>query len=124
MMGEPDLSGHRILVVEEDYYIATDTARALQGAGADVIGPCPSEEAAQAEIEGRRPSAAVVDTNLGEGPTFDLARILKDKGVPFVFTTGYDKDVIPHEFDGVSRLEKPIALRRIVGAVAEVLGLA
>ena len=124
MTGEPDLSGHRILVVEDDYYIATDTARALSSAGAEVVGPCPSEEAAQAEIEGRRPSAAVVDINLGEGPTFELARILKQAGVPFVFTTGYDEDVIPHEFDGVARLEKPIALRRIVGAVARALDLA
>jgi hypothetical protein len=29
MTGEADLSGHRVLVVEDDYYLATDTARAL-----------------------------------------------------------------------------------------------
>ena len=31
MTGEADLSGHRVLVIEDDYYLATDTARALQG---------------------------------------------------------------------------------------------
>jgi hypothetical protein len=39
MTNEADLRGHRILVVEDDYYLATDAARALRGAGAEVIGP-------------------------------------------------------------------------------------
>ncbi|MBE7180793.1 MAG: PAS domain S-box protein, partial [Terriglobus roseus] len=45
MAGAADLSGQRILIVEDDYYLANDTARALRGAGADVVGPCASEEA-------------------------------------------------------------------------------
>lgn len=67
MTGEADLSGHRILVVEDDYYLATDTARALQGAGAEVIGPCPSEEAARDALEEGAPAAALVDINLARG---------------------------------------------------------
>ncbi|GJD82053.1 sensor histidine kinase [Methylobacterium gregans] len=44
MTGEPDLDGLRILVVEDDYYLATDTARALRGAGAEVIGLCATRQ--------------------------------------------------------------------------------
>ncbi|WP_210242009.1 hypothetical protein [Mesorhizobium sp. B2-7-1] len=73
MTGEPDLSGRVVLVVEDEYYIATDASRALQGAGAEVFGPFPSEEAARAEIAVRRPDAAVLDINLGSGPLFKLA---------------------------------------------------
>ena len=118
MTGEPDLTGRRVLVVEDDFYLATDAARALRGAGAEIMGPCATEEDARAELEGRRPDAVVVDINLGPGPSFKLAETLRDRGIPFVFTTGYDAEVIPMEFAGVERLEKPFQLRQIVGAVA------
>ena len=118
MTGEPNLDGRRILVVEDDYYLATDTARALRGAGAEVIGLCATEADARAELEEQRPDAAVVDINLGLGPSFKLAERLKDRGIPFVFTTGYDAEVIPAEFEQVERLEKPLQLRQIIDAVA------
>lgn len=121
MAGEADLSGHRILVVEDDYYQATDTALALQSAGAQVLGPCPNADAARAEIEARHPDAALLDVNLGGRPAFELAGLLKQRGVPFVFLTGYDQGAIPKEFGGVDRLEKPVELRLIVGAIAKMV---
>ena len=124
MTGEADLSGQRVLVVEDDFYLATDAARALEGAGAEVIGPCPDEESARAEIEEQRPDAVLLDINLGAGPSFKLAATLKDKGIPFVFTTGYDPEAIPAEFDKIGRLQKPMQLRQIVGAIARLVGKA
>jgi CheY-like chemotaxis protein len=124
MTGEADLSGQRILVVEDDYYLATDAARALRGAGAEVAGPSPTEEAARAELAQQRPHAVVVDINLGSGPSFKLAEILKDRGIPFVFVTGYDQKVIPAEFDDIERLEKPIQLRHLVGAISKLVAKA
>lgn len=124
MTGEPELSGYRILVVEDDYYLATDAARALQGAGAEVMGPCPTEEAARAELDGQHPHAVVVDVNLGQGPSFKLAETLAEHGIPFVFTTGYDPEVIPKQFDHVERLQKPVHLRQIVGAISRLLSRA
>ena len=121
MTGEPDLTGRRILVVEDDYYLATDTARALRGAGAEVMGPYATEEDARAELNEQRPDAAVVDINLGRGPSFKLAETLKDGCIPFVFTTGYDVEVIPAEFDSVERLQKPLELRHIVGAITKLM---
>ncbi|AWN35686.1 GAF domain-containing protein [Methylobacterium radiodurans] len=119
MTGEPDLTGRRVLVVEDDFYLATDAARALRGAGAEVMGPCATEEDARVQLDEQRPDVAVVDINLGPGPSFKLAEALKDRGIPFVFMTGYDAEVIPAEFAGVERLEKPLQLRQIVGAVAK-----
>jgi DNA-binding response OmpR family regulator len=118
---QPNLGGHRVLVVEDEYYIATDTARALRGAGADVMGPCPNEAAANAECERRRPDAVIVDINLGEGPSFSLAGSLKQRGIPFLFITGYDEDVIPSEFDEIDRLQKPVELRQMIEAVSRLV---
>ncbi|MGU3538561.1 PAS domain-containing protein [Methylobacterium sp. A54F] len=122
MAGEFDLSGRRVLVIEDDFYLAKDAARALRGAGAEILGPYPSEEAAHDALEQQRPDAAVVDINLGRGPSFKLAATLKDRGIPFLFTTGYDLEVIPPEFESVERLQKPVQLGEIVGVVARLVG--
>lgn len=121
MTGEADLSGRCILVVEDDYYLATDTARALQGAGAQVLGPVSTEADARDALEEQRPDAVVVDINFGSGPSFKFAEYLKDSGIPFVFTTGYDPEVIPAEFERIERLQKPVQLRQIIGAVSKLL---
>lgn len=124
MTGEADLSGRRVLVIENDFHLAADAARALQGAGAVVLGPCPNEEVARDRLRDDRPDAVVLDINLGRGPSFTLAEALRDRGIPFLFTTGYDLEVIPAEFDSLQRLQKPVQLHRIVGAVALLLGRA
>jgi two-component sensor histidine kinase len=122
MSGEPDLSGLRVLVVEDDFYLARDARRALRGAGAEVIGPSESEASALERLREQRPHVAVVDVDLGGGPSFRLAGILRDERIPFVFVTGYDGGTIPTDFAQVPRLEKPTELRRIVRTVAQIAG--
>jgi len=119
--GDADLSGHRILVVEDDYLLASDTARAVQGAGATVLGPYPKEAMARDELGQATPTGAVIDINLGPGPSFTLARALKERGIPFLFVTGYDQDMIPAEFAGVPRLQKPLDPKKIVAMLARTL---
>jgi CheY-like chemotaxis protein len=123
MTGEVDLSGHRVLVVEDEYYLAAEAARALGGAGAEVMGPCPTEESARAALEEQRVDAVVLDINLGSGPTFKLAEMLNGRGIPFVFFTGYNQEVIPKGFAHVERLEKPVEPLQIVRAISKVLVL-
>lgn len=120
MTGAPDLSSQNILVVEDDFYAASDTAAALHGAGARVLGPCPSEDATLKLLETEQPTAAVVDLNLGGGgPRFNVALALKKRGIPFVFLTGYDPEVIPPEMADVPRLQKPLPLRDVIEAISQ-----
>lgn len=113
------LAGRRVLVVEDDYYLASDTAAALRRAGAEVLLPCPTEAAALDLLERERPTHAVVDLNLGDGPRFEIARVLKERGVPFIFLIGYDPDVVPADFSDVVQVQKPIPFRKVVEALAE-----
>jgi PAS domain S-box-containing protein len=125
MTGQADLTGHRILVVEDDYYLASDTARALKGAGAEVLGPCPNEERAREAMAEATPTGAVLDLNLGGGaPSFVIADELQARAVPFILVSGYDSGSIPPEYATVPRLQKPVQLRQIITALGTALGAA
>ncbi len=54
LRSEADLDGQRILVAEDEFYLAGDTARALEAVGAAVLGPYSGEEAALESLGGRR----------------------------------------------------------------------
>jgi len=121
MTVERPLDGKRILVLEDDFYLATDEKALLEGAGADVIGPFGSSCTERDILEAGPIDGAVVDINLGEGPSFDLAQALESRGIPFVFVTGYDAAVISEELSHVPRLEKPIRDRELVTMVSSLV---
>ena len=108
------LIGRRILVVEDDYLIAGELVESLEELGASVAGPAPSATEALALMEREaRLDAAVLDVNLGSQDVFPVADALQQRGIPFVFATGYDQWVIPTRYAGVRRFEKPIDTRTL-----------
>lgn len=121
MQDTPSLVGRRILVVEDEYFVAMDASQALREVGAEVVGPCRTEQAAIRELEESAPDGALLDVHLGPTPSFTLAEALKNRGIPFVFITGFDPGRIPGRFAGVDRLAKPISPRKMVEALARVV---
>jgi CheY-like chemotaxis protein len=115
------LVGRRVLVVEDDFYLATDTEAALRKAGATIVGPFPSPERVAAALAGGI-DCAVVDIELREGPSFEPARMLQNQGVPFVFITAYDRSEIPAEFHAVPHLRKPVRGAALIAAVVSACG--
>jgi CheY-like chemotaxis protein len=103
------LTGRRILVVEDEYFLADDIERALRALGAEVIGPVGNVGDALSILErGGVLHGAVLDVNVRDQRIFPIARGLTSRHVPFVFTTGYDKGTIGAEFEHVPLWEKPI----------------
>lgn len=113
------LRGRRILVVEDDYMMAHDLAGELQAAGAEVLGPVPSIGAALQLLDSRpAPDGAILDINLGGEMVYPLADILQDRGIRFVFATGYEAWSIPERYRDLPRLEKPLNLHQVAEALA------
>lgn len=105
---ETVLTGQRILLVEDNFYISEDMAVQLEAGGATVVGPVASVDAAIALIEQAVPiDGAVLDINLQGVMSWPIADALLQRGVPFVFATGYDRTFIPERYAEIACCEKP-----------------
>jgi CheY-like chemotaxis protein len=88
--GNPSISlaGKRILVVEDEFLIALDIERVLEGAGAtDIVSVHRSRDALGA-LQGEPFHLAVLDYRLDGETSLSIAERLDEVGVPFVFLTG------------------------------------
>lgn len=121
MSSEQPLLGMRILVVEDDFYLATDEKSLLESAGAKVIGPSADPGEACRLLEQGPVDCALVDVNLGDGPSYTVAAALRERNVPFLFTTGYGALSIPEELWDVPRLEKPFNDHELLSTVERLL---
>ena len=107
------LTGKRILIVEDEYFIATDLKRALAEAGAIVVGPAGTLASAQALVE-EDIDLALLDVNLDGEHSYPLANRLRERAVPFAFLTGYDRWALPPAYRDVPRLDKPFDLPQLI----------
>ena len=116
------LSGRRIFIVEDEYFLADDIGRACREFGADIAGPVGDlDDALRILHDGSVLDAAVLDVNIRSEMIFPVARELKARNIPFLFTTGYDKVTISPEFHDVPILEKPIDLPAMAHRLAALI---
>jgi len=122
MATKESLAGMRILIVEDEYLLAADLSRALQSRKVTVIGPHPDVSSGLRALQAGGIDAAVLDVNLRGQNSYPIAGELAARGIPFLFTTGYDDWAIQPEYAHVARLEKPFDSRAFLLAVQKLLG--
>ena len=116
------LSTCRVLVVEDEFYLADDMALALQKLGAEVVGPVPTKDKALALLASEETiDAAVLDINLKGQAVYPVADALAERGVPFVFATGYDVATLPPDYQRVPLWEKPFKPENLAQALPSLM---
>lgn len=111
------LSGKKVLIVEDEYFIAHEMKEYFVNLGADVLGPVPTVEEAFRHTENA--DAAVLDINVQGQAVFPVADRLVERSVPIVFFTGYEKNVVPSRLSHVSILSKPATRRSVLEALLQ-----
>jgi PAS domain S-box-containing protein len=98
----------RVLLVEDEALVAMMMRDILLDLGLSVAGPfcTPADAIAAARDDGV--DAAILDVNIGGELIYPVADTLADRGVPFVFVTGYGAESIDGRFAHVPILQKPI----------------
>lgn len=121
-MADRTLCACRILVVEDEFMLADELHMVLEAAGALVLGPAASvAEALRCIDTATAIDGAILDVNLDGELVFPVADHLAARGVPFLFTTGYDRSIFPPRFAESPRCEKPVPIGQVTRAIGRVI---
>jgi CheY-like chemotaxis protein len=108
----------RVLVVEDESLVAILVEDLVADLGCVVVGPVSTAAQAKALAETGDIDIALLDINLGRGETsFEAAEILRGRGVPFAFVTGYGRQGVRPDLRDAPVIDKPIdpdVLRRFL----------
>ncbi|WP_105384298.1 response regulator [Neorhizobium alkalisoli] len=115
-------SGVKVLVVEDEGFVALLIEDMLGDLSCEIV----ASVARLTEAEGIAATAAidlaVLDVNLHGQPSFPVAEILRERGVPFMFSTGYGQNGLPREFAGHPLIAKPFSSTELQQKIAVALG--
>lgn len=112
-MQEAKLAGRRILVVEDEMMVAMLLEDMLTDLGCKIVGPAGRIEDALCMARDERIDAAVLDVNLNGRETFPVADILRRRGIPFLFATGYGAGGLVERMRDAPALQKPFHDREL-----------
>jgi DNA-binding NtrC family response regulator len=103
-----DLSGLRVLVVEDSWDVATGLTGFLKGWGVEVLGPIATTADALRLMSERTADAAIVDINLRGGElAYELIDRLHDQGIRIFVISGY-ADVLVAKEKVAAVMQKPM----------------
>jgi two-component SAPR family response regulator len=112
----------RILVLQRELITNLPLAASITNAGYDFVGPFNTVSRAFSWIESNRPDAAILDINLRDGVSFDLAAELLRRKIPLLFYTSWDNtEHIPTELRDLPFLEKPAHLVLVARLLSKLL---
>ncbi|MBM3605733.1 MAG: hypothetical protein FJX25_13595 [Alphaproteobacteria bacterium] len=108
----PNSGPLRVLVVEDDYFLAANLSHEIRSCGDEVIGPFSNVQEALCHVP--QSHAAILDVKLWDDTSFAVADMLLDQTIPFLFLTGYDRPAIPRRFGDRPVYTKPERAPRLL----------
>ena len=118
MLGAP-LDSLRFMIVDDEIIVALDLEYMLADLGHSVVETAHRvdrgiEIATHSEVD-----MAILDINVRGVLSFPIAGILRDRGVPVIFSSGYGQRGLISEFRGAHLLTKPFDLGSLAQIVAK-----
>jgi CheY-like chemotaxis protein len=116
-----DLTGLRILLIEDEPIVAVLAEDMLDAINCIVVGTVATVADAQTAIESILFDIAMVDINLDGADGLVIADTLRERGIPYLITTGYDAQAVA---PGHPVLTKPYGLSDLESAIMRCVGRA
>jgi CheY-like chemotaxis protein len=98
-----------VLVVEDEMLIGMLLEDMLADMGHDVVAVVPRVNEALAAVQHESFDVAILDVHLNGQSAFPVAEALIERGIPFVFATGYGERGLPEKYRSRPILQKPFA---------------
>jgi len=120
---QASMRGLSVLMVEDQLLIAMDVQTMLLREGAATVETASSVKEALHNLTIFHPDVAILDVNLGNGSSLPVAHALVERGVPFVFATGYgETSLIPAGLSDVPIVRKPYDVTALIAALTTAMG--
>jgi len=111
-------TGKRVLVVEDEAMIRMLLDGMLSDLGHTVAGEAGGIEEALALAKHAEFDVAILDVNLNGDPVTPVVEILRERGLPFVFASGYGARGVPQAYRDSPTLQKPFESEALADAIA------
>jgi CheY-like chemotaxis protein len=105
-----DLAGCRVLVVEDEGAIALLIEDMLADLGCEIAASAATLDQACELARTAEVDCAILDLNLDGASAIPVARILRERHIPFLFSTGYGAGGVSEEFACYPLLAKPFVV--------------
>ncbi|HEY5380412.1 MAG TPA: response regulator, partial [Pseudolabrys sp.] len=115
------VTGLRVLVVEDENLVALLLEDMLAELGHTIVGPVARVKKALDIIQREEIDLAILDVNINGEETYPIADVLAARGVPFFFSTGYDKKSLRAPHQDRPTLQKPFQRQDLEKLFAEIL---
>lgn len=110
-----------VLIVEDEWLLASSLATELEDAGLETVGPAATPDKALSLIADQKIDVAILDANLMGDLATEVAHALRKRGIPFLFLTGYSSSQLPEDMRSEVVIEKPASEKDVVAAVLRLL---
>lgn len=101
------MSERRALIAEDSLLILIGLEMLLESHEVAIVGPASTLAELLALVRQGGFEIAVLDINLHNELSYPAADLLTERGIPFVFTTGYTTDSMPQRFKDTPCIQKP-----------------
>ena len=108
----------RILVVEDEAMISMLLEDMVLDCGAEIVGPVAKFDDALELAHKAGFEVAVLDLNLNGTLSYPIAEVIRERGIPVIFATGYGADGLLDRFSDCPTLQKPFSQQDFAQAVA------
>jgi DNA-binding NtrC family response regulator len=112
------------LVVEDELMIRMLLDGMLKELGYEVAGEAGRIDEAVALAKEAKFDVAILDVNLNGQPITPIVEILIQRGLPFVFATGYGQRGVPEAYRQNVTLQKPFQVEALAQAIEAVVSKA
>jgi CheY-like chemotaxis protein len=111
----------RVLVVEDEALVAMLIEDMLTDLGYEIAAIVARVEQARESARDLDVDFALIDLNLNGARTDEIAAILSERGIPFVFATGYGAAGVVDAWRSAPVLQKPFQIEDLARAIARAL---
>ncbi|MCW5733253.1 MAG: response regulator [Enhydrobacter sp.] len=103
----------RVLVVEDEVLVGMMIEEMLQDLGYELVALATHLDQALALARSESFDFALLDINLNGKQSFPVADVIRERGLPFLFATGYGDRILDAHYTGAPLLQKPFSLEEL-----------